>query len=81
MLERRKQVEIKRTFHGLSPSITRTLAFILYTILFPITRSTREKNERKKKKELKYTNGRKPILKTLSPSVLKNLGYLSLRGH
>ena len=39
-----------------------------------------EKNERKKKKELNYTNGRKPILKTLSPSVLKNLRYLYAKG-
>ena len=31
----------ERTFHNLSPSITRTLAFHSYIALSPITRSTR----------------------------------------
>ena len=39
-----------RTFHRVSPSITITLAFILYTTLFSITRSTRNK---------KYKRGRR----------------------
>ena len=42
----------KRTFHRLSPFITRTLTFQPYTTLSPITRSTR--NE--KYKERRRTN-------------------------
>ena len=39
----------ERTFHRLSPSITRILAFQPYTTLSPITRSTR--NEKYKEEE------------------------------
>jgi len=60
----------KRTFHRLSPFITRTLTFIPCSTLFLITWSTKEKkNKRKKKEELNCTNDRKPILKTFLVSV------------
>jgi len=48
----------ERTFHRLSPSITKTLTFIPCITLFLITWFTKEKKkERKKKEELNYTNG------------------------
>ena len=45
--EKKTSRDKKRTFHRVSPSITGTLAFILCTTLFPITRYTR--NEKYKK--------------------------------
>ena len=41
----------KKTFHRMSPSIISTLAFILYTTLFPITRSIRKKNTKEEEEE------------------------------
>jgi len=49
--EKKTRRDKERTFHRLSPSIFRTLAFILCTTLFPITRSTRNKKIQKPKKK------------------------------
>jgi len=62
-LERRKQGEIKRSFHRLPPFITSTLAFHLCTTLFPITRSTR--NEKYKRGRRRRTNVKYPKEKKL----------------
>ena len=51
--EKKTRRDKERIFHRLLPFITRTLAFILCTILFSITRST--KNE-------KYKRGRRRII-------------------
>ena len=56
-LERRKQREVKRTFHKLSPSITSTFAFQSCTTLFPNTGSTRNgkyKEEEERTTKLNY---------------------------
>jgi len=52
--EKKTSRDKERTFHRVSPSITSTLSFILYTTLFLITWST--KNEKYKKGRRRTTN-------------------------
>ena len=52
--EKKIRTDKEITFHRLSPSITRTLAFILCTSLFSNTRFTR--NEKYKRGRRKTTN-------------------------
>ena len=49
--EKKTQRDKERTFHRLSSSITSTLTFHPYTTLFPITRSKRNENTKRKKKK------------------------------
>ena len=73
----------ERTFHKLSPFISRTLAFILCTTLFPIKKIYKKRKIQKRKKknnEPKLKKGEettlKTTLKTPLPENSGNLGHL-----
>ena len=79
----------ERTFHNLSPSITRTLTFQRCITLSPVTRSTRNrkyKGERRRTTNLNYLtlqhgeettkNYPKNYSKTPLPGLWKTPGYL-----
>ena len=70
--EKKTSTDKERSFHRVSPSITRTLVFIFCTTLFHITRSTRNAKYKRGKRttNLNYPNnyihGEETTLKTFS---------------